>query len=123
MNPAWLAPLADAGDSVVGGPGWLACLALVASLALILSVAGRRPAAPQPAPARPADAPAVPTPADEALPPELVAVIAAAVSASFDAPVRIAAVQPVGPGAGSEIFMQLWSVEGRRQIYSSHQTR
>jgi hypothetical protein len=49
-------------------------------------------------------------------------VIAAAITAAFDAPVRIAAVRPAA-GPSVEMLMQQWSLEGRRQIYSSHQFR
>lgn len=74
----------------------------------------RAAAAPSPVPA-PAVAPAV-VPAATDLPPELVAVIAAAVQVSLTGAYRIQAIVPVGTG-------QDWAHEGRRQIFASHQVR
>ena len=56
--------------------------------------------------------------------PEILAVIAAAVATVAGPGARIAAVNPVAPArASGEMQLQQWSIEGRRQIYSSHQVR
>lgn len=56
--------------------------------------------------------------------PEVLAIIAAAVRVTFGAGARIAQVVPLKAAPPSvEVLMQQWSMEGRRQIYSSHQIR
>jgi len=74
---------------------------------------------PQPAGAALAQAPA---PADIA--PEILAVIAAAVSMVCGPNARIADVQPAAAaaGAGNEAT-QLWALEGRRTLHSTHRPR
>ena len=52
---------------------------------------------------------------------ETLAIIAACVAVTFGKNARIASVRPVGPSI--EVLMQQWSLEGRRQVYSSHQVR
>ena len=66
---------------------------------------------------------AVPAPAASGeIEPEIIAVIAAATSAMISAPHRIVAVSQIKQPT-VEGLMQQWSMEGRRQIYSSHQVR
>jgi hypothetical protein len=57
---------------------------------------------------------ALPAPPDSSI----VVVIAAAVAAVIERPHRIVAIS-----APSEALVQFWSLEGRRQIYSSHKIR
>ena len=99
-----------------------AAIAAAASAAASAAAAKVQPAAPvvpvaAPAPAVPAPiAPAAPAPAPITdLPPELVAVIAAAVQLTLRDAYRIHAIVPV---AGHD-----WAHEGRRQIFASHQIR
>lgn len=96
----------------------------------------RKPAAaqtpvPAPAPKAPAAVPAnVPAPAavagtpaaSGAIPPDVMAVIAAAVAVALrGARFSIRGVEPAAPKAPDiERLMSLWSLEGRRQVYSSH---
>jgi hypothetical protein len=51
------------------------------------------------------------------LPPHILAAIVAACEDEFDAPMRIVSITP---GAEQK---QVWSMEGRRQIFASHQVR
>jgi hypothetical protein len=72
------------------------------------------------APARPAHAVAVPpaaVPVGNALPSELPALIAAAAYVALGRPVRIVSIAE-GPES-----KHVWSLEGRRQIFASHQRR
>lgn len=55
----------------------------------------------------------------DALPPALVAVIAAAVHHAIKTPHRIVAIRP----ASSQNDSHIWSAEGRRQVFASHRTR
>jgi hypothetical protein len=80
---------------------------------------------PDPVPAKPepnkAPEPAPLAPADE-LTPEVFAIIAAAVAVTFGNKARIAGIKTAAfPSV--ETLMQQWSLEGRRQIYSSHKVR
>lgn len=77
-------------------------------------------AAPAPAPKPAPVAPVVTPPADDSIPAEIMALIAAAVAVTVGPNARIAAVHPTAPSLD---VLQQWSVEGRRQIYSSHQIR
>lgn len=97
-------------------------IAAAASAAATAAIAKVQPAAPvvpvaAPAPAVPAAiVPVVPEPEPITdLPPELVAVIAAAVQLTLRDAYRIHAIVPV---AGHD-----WAHEGRRQIFASHQIR
>jgi hypothetical protein len=54
---------------------------------------------------------------DAGIPDEIVAVIAASVVATVGGAHRIVALQPVSPEA------RAWSLEGRRQVFQSHQFR
>lgn len=85
-------------------------------------VAAAVPAAPAPAPAAPAAAPAAPVSGASAISPEIMAVIAASVAVVLRGKnFSITGVAPAAPKAPDiEQLMSLWSLEGRRQVYSSH---
>jgi hypothetical protein len=126
--------LAEAGQALPGGP-WLSLLTLCIALAtLVLSIISlRRPPAPAPVAAPvPVALAAPPPPAPVAAPvravaavapvpagiaPETMAIIAACVALTYGKRARIASIRP------ADLLLQQWSVEGRRQIYSSHQVR
>jgi hypothetical protein len=57
----------------------------------------------------------------EMIPEDILTVIAAAVAASFDSPVRVRSVTRAETQTATPY--NLWSIEGRRQIYRSHQLR
>lgn len=84
---------------------------------------------PAPAPAAAPKAPQAPpqvetavVPAMASMDPEILAVITASIHAVIGKPFRILAVSsPKKPSV--ESLMQVWSWEGRRQIYSSHRVR
>ncbi len=113
---------------------WVAVLGGLAGFASLLITLARgrgTPAAvpaptPPPAPVAPAriqapapppvPAPAVAAPA--AIPDEIMALIAAAVAVTVGPNARVASVVPTPLDQ-----QQQWSIEGRRQIYSSHQIR
>jgi hypothetical protein len=59
---------------------------------------------------------------DESISPEVVAVIAAAVQIALGGDTQIGSISAIVP-ATVETSMQQWSVEGRREIYSSHHLR
>lgn len=129
--------LAEAAPAVVKagqplfGNLWLALFAVIGGIAVFLvlvALLGRWLAATHPdAPPRPTPAPALaPAPVVElGLSPEITAVIAASVATVLGARARIAAVTLAANQAtpGVEMLMQQWSMEGRRQIYSSHKVR
>ncbi len=75
------------------------------------------PPAPRPVAVVSAAAAPAPQPVPAALAPEFPAVIAAAVYAALGQPVRILSITEVAGG------QQVWSLEGRRQIFASHQVR
>jgi hypothetical protein len=54
------------------------------------------------------------------LPPELIAVIAAAIDSVIDIPFRITT---ISERRADGTLVSLWSVEGRRAIFSSHTLR
>ncbi len=101
------------------GNQWLALLAILAGVAAFMAIVaavGRWLAATHPE-APPKARTAVPAgPSHETL-----AIITACVAVSFGNRAKITSVQPGGPSV--ETLMQQWSLEGRRQIYSSHQVR
>lgn len=105
------------------GNQWLALLAALGGVVVFMGLiwlAGRWLAATHPV------SPTVAKTAAEvevALAPtsETLAIIAAAVAAHLGAQARITSIRPGGPSV--EMLMQQWSLEGRRQIYSSHQVR
>lgn len=109
------------------GNQWLALVAILAcTAALMAAVAavGRWLAATHPN--EPARVPSATTSAaTEAVPaitsPETLAIIAACVVATLGRNARITQIRTGGPSV--ETLMQQWSLEGRRQIYSSHQIR
>lgn len=121
-----LALLLAASPRPLFGNQWLALLAVLAAVALFMlaiAAVGRWLAATHPdtsgrtASVAPAAAPAA-NPPDE-----IVAVIAASIAAHFGARARITAIRPASAAPSVEMLMQQWSLEGRRQIYSSHQVR
>jgi hypothetical protein len=124
MN-AFPPPFAVVGQPLFGNQ-WLALAVILVGVAVFMAVvagAGRWLAATHTdAPPRPAPLPA---PAETGPGPEIMAVIAAAVAVTAGPRVRIASVQLAPPAAppSVEMLMQQWSIEGRRQIYSSHQVR
>lgn len=130
MIPSSVHHLPLATGQALFGSQWLALLAVIACIAVfILAVAGvgRWLAATHPeAPPRPAvvpDAPQVMEDEEEHIPPEVVIVIAAAVSSLLGPRARISAVELSKHPPSVEALMQQWSLEGRRQIYSSHKVR
>lgn len=115
--------LAVVGRPLFGSLGLAVLVVMLAIAALLAAVAlaGRWLAATHPdAPDRPIPAPAVA--ADPS--PETLAIIACAVTAAFGARARVTAVSLAPPHAPSvEALMLQWSLEGRRQIYTSHKVR
>ncbi len=110
------------------GNQWLALLAVlggVAVLMFLVAAVGRWLAATHPDPvakkiAAPFDvASSIPAP----IGPEILAVIAAAVTATYGSKVRIADVKIATPAPSVEVLMTQWAIEGRRQIYTSHKVR
>jgi hypothetical protein len=129
---------------VVGRPlfsnQWLALLAVLAAIALLLAgvaLLGRWLAATHPEPPpRPhpvvteerISAPPIPAPDIAAdVPPEIVPVLLTAVADVLGIRTRLVSIRLVGAAAprrpNIEALMQEWSHEGRRQIYSSHKVR
>ena len=108
------------------GNQWLALLVILIGVAVfMLAVAalGRWLAANHPDEPLP---PTQPTPiVDSAPSAEIFAAIAAAVAVTFGGKARIASVQPAIPldSDGVDPSRLQWSMEGRRQIYSSHKVR
>lgn len=130
MNLLPLAPLAEVHQPLFGNQ-WLALLAVLAGTAIFMvaiALVGRWLAATHPEPTRaarsaagaPAAAPAAPAAGPS---PEILAVIAASVAASLGAKARITSIRTATTSPNVEMLMQQWSLEGRRQIYSSHQVR
>lgn len=101
-------------------------LATLSLIALILSLMGRFFR--EPGAARTASA-AGTTPETSAAavhedPHELVAVITAAVYSMIEERHRIVSIHPMVDGKAMEnLYLQSWSVEGRRQHFASHKTR
>ena len=105
----------------------LALLAVAGCIALFLfavALLGRWLAATHPAPpVRPAQAP---VPVNAAAAPDVTAaIIAAAATSILGTNAQVTAVKLVASPAvpSVEMLMQQWSMEGRRQIYSSHKVR
>ena len=121
---ALLLAVADAPRPLFGNQ-WLALLVILAgtaALMVLVAAAGRWLAATHPEPVKRTPALAG-VPAASATPaPETVAVIAASVAMHLGSQARIMAIRPAAP-PNVETLMQQWSLEGRRQIYSSHQIR
>ncbi|PTX99054.1 hypothetical protein [Opitutus sp. ER46] len=130
---SFLAPTPVLANAPLFGNQWLALFAIlggVAGFMALIIVVGRWLAATHPdAPSRSSSASAPSAPATTAaaaqtISPEILAVIASAVAVTVGPRARVAAVVPVKSQAPSvEMLMQQWSIEGRRQIYSSHQIR
>ena len=131
-----LTPLAEVVPAVVEvghplfGSVWLALLAVLGAIAgflVLVALLGRWLAATHP------DTPAYSAPISKPEPvvvvtgisPEITAVIAASIASVLGAKARIAAIQRDQKHAAPsvEMLMQQWSMEGRRQIYSSHKVR
>ena len=106
------------------GSMWLAGLlvaAAIIALIVVVALVGRWLAATHPDPLP--KAPPVPVVEPE-LAPEVLALIAAAVNATVGPRAQVAAVSLLPAHAPSvEVLMQQWSLEGRRQIYTSHKVR
>lgn len=116
-------PLASAHAPLFGNP-WLALLVVLAGVgAFMAGIAGvgRWLAATHPEPVLPKAPSASTDPA--AIAPEILAVIAATVLTQLGGRARVAAVQTARQTPSVEMLMQQWSLEGRRQIYSSHKVR
>lgn len=115
--------LAQVGQPLFGNQ-WVALLVILVGVAVFIAAVaavGRWLAATHPdEPAKPAAAPsgATPRPAAAGAPPEIFAVIAASVVATFGSRSRVSSVTLVPATTQGQ-----WSLEGRRQIYSSHQVR
>ena len=107
------------------GNQWLALLAILAGVAVLMLVVrqiGQWLAATHPASAPTAPPVAHASPAADVPDAVTLAIIAASVAAILGTRARIAAVHSAPPPT-VEMLMQQWSLEGRRQIYSSHQVR
>jgi hypothetical protein len=102
------------------GPQGFTLLAIVAVALLAAGLLGHWFGPPPPEEQPAAAAPAAP--AEAGPPPEVFVVIAAAVAATLGRNARITAVHAAPPAASAAVMPQ-WSLEGRRQIYSSHQVR
>jgi hypothetical protein len=110
---------------------WLALFVILGSItAFILAVAsvGRWLASTHPdEPAKPAApveiVPATPPPASTETPVEIYAAIAAAVAVTLGAKARVASISAATTDPIVDTSRLQWSMEGRRQIYSSHKVR
>jgi hypothetical protein len=120
-------PLAVSAGHPLFGNQWLALLfilGLVAVFLVIVASAGRWLAATHPASGEKIAPGKAATPASSGLKPELLAAIVASVGADQGPGARITAIRPapVKPPSVEGLMLQ-WSLEGRRQIYSSHKVR
>jgi len=115
-------PLAEAARLPAGSLAWV--LAVIAGLALVLVWRWRvvqRESAPaaQPAPGLPAELISV-----AGIAPEIAAAIAAAVHETLGDGARVTSVtQQTEPVVAMETPTLIWSLEGRREIYTSHRVR
>jgi hypothetical protein len=98
--------------------GIMVLMLAIRSLGLIL--ARRHPISKPVSPSPPA-APTKEVPRFD-LPPQMVAVLAAALSTVFHGPYRITKIE-AKQDYSVEALMNIWSMEGRRQIYDSHRIR
>ena len=119
-------PFAVVGQPLFGSM-WLAALAVSAAIIALLvavALAGRWLAATHPDPVRP-ERPTKAAPAPEPeISPEILAIIASAINVTVGPRAQISAVSLAPAHAPSvEVLMQQWSLEGRRQIYTSHKVR
>lgn len=120
-----LPDLVGATQGPLFGNQWLALLVVLAGVAVLMAAIvwiGRWLAATHPeTPAIPSD---IADMVDPPPSPEVLAVITAAVAVTFGRKARITAIGLHHPHAPSvESLMLQWSLEGRRQIYSSHKVR
>ena len=100
----------------------LLVLGLIALLMLAVALVGRWLAATHPD--APHKAPGLASVAEpQELSPETLAIIASAVNAVVGPQAQVTAVTLVTPPPSVEALMLQWSLEGRRQIYSSHKVR
>ena len=97
---------------------------IISIIALIIALAALARARPAPAP-QPARPPQTPRTATDSPPPEILAVIAAAVSMVCGPNARIAGVQPAvaTTGAGVESTAHPWALEGRLALHTTHRPR
>jgi len=106
------------------GSMWLAGLtvcAVIVILLIVVALVGRWLAATHPEPVAPVEAPVPPKPET---PPEVLAIIACAVNVTFGERAQVTSVSLTPPHAPSVEALRLqWSLEGRRQIYTSHKVR
>jgi hypothetical protein len=131
--------LAENGQSLLDNP-WLALFVILGSITAfvhaIIALKRSLSAPPTAAPARPAELIASARPASIAplaVPPspapstepsaDIFAAIAAAVAVTLGAKARVTAINAAPSLPGTEGGYQQWSLEGRRQIYSSHKVR
>ena len=104
-------------------------LSIIALVIALMALARARRAAPAQPPARPQPAPVGASLATPDLtgtatpPPEILAIIAAAVSMVCGPNARIAGVQPAAASVGGESAAQLWALEGRRAVHAMHRPR
>jgi hypothetical protein len=97
---------------------WTALSVIAAGFAVVAVVRLRHPAPPPSLPPEPASEPSE---ASDAPSPETLAIIAACIAVTLGDRARIVSIRP--KGFSIEMLMPPWSLEGRRQIYSSHQFR
>ena len=129
MIPSLSALFLAAANAPLFGNQWSALgvvLLGVAALMLMVAGAGRWLAATHPEPVpHPVEPGKKPPPVVATAPVgpsnETLAIIAACVAVTFGERARVLSVRPSGPSI--EMLMQQWSLEGRRQIYSSHKVR
>ncbi len=110
------------------GNQWLAIAVILVGITvfmMVIAVIGRWLAATHPDAPAPAPAPSPVTVADEGIPPQIFAAIAAAVYATLGQSVHIISAQHqlVAVQSSEEDARHQWAAEGRRQIYSSHRLR
>ncbi|MDF9826227.1 hypothetical protein M2103_002048 [Ereboglobus sp. PH5-5] len=131
-----LAQTAAPEDAVLFGNKWIALAVILSGVAIfiaLIALFGRILAATHPDEKKTAGAKAksaapaplvveVPNASTDTPSPQILAVIAAAVATVFGPRARIAGVQTAKPPT-VEALMQMWSLEGRRQIYTSHNPR
>jgi hypothetical protein len=107
------------------GNQWLALLAILAGVAVFMvavAAVGRWLASTHPdEPAKPV-APVVEIAKSDEPSVEIFAAIAAAIAVTLGNKARIASINPVAEPVTESSRLQ-WSMEGRRQIYSSHKVR
>ena len=104
------------------GNQWLALIAILGGIALLMiavAAVGRWLAATHPNPI--ANVREGEVASSGTISPEITAIIAASIAVVLGPQARIASVK-LAP-LNVEMLMQQWSLEGRRQIYSSHQIR